>query len=107
MGASKKSLAANRYILSGSLKKKGISILRFVFNGIEKGTGVERKFFIELVMLNPWLSPSETVLGFKSRVNVSAEDLQNRSGVSSSVITALQEAGALADLPESNQISLF
>lgn len=77
MGASKKSLAANRYILSGSLKKKGISILRFVFNGIEKGTGVERKFFIELVMLNPWLSPSETVLGFKSRVNVSAEDLQN------------------------------
>ena len=28
-------------------------------------------------MLNPWLSPSETVLGFKSRVNVSAEDLQN------------------------------
>lgn len=38
---------------------------------------------------------------------ISAEDLQNRSGVSSSVITALQEAGALAGLPESNQISLF
>ena len=38
---------------------------------------------------------------------ISAEDLQIRSGVSSSVITALQEAGALADLPESNQISLF
>ena len=38
---------------------------------------------------------------------ISAEDLQLRSGVSSSVITALQEAGALAGLPESNQISLF
>lgn len=77
MGASKKSLAANRYRLSGSLKKNGINIWRFVFNGIEKGTGVERKFFIELAMLNPWLNPSECVLGFKSRVNVSAEDLQN------------------------------
>ncbi len=38
---------------------------------------------------------------------ISAEDLQLRSGVSSSVITALQESGALAGLPESNQISLF
>ena len=38
---------------------------------------------------------------------ISAEDLQLRSGVSSSVITALQEAGALSGLPESNQISLF
>ena len=38
---------------------------------------------------------------------ISAEDLQIRSGVSSSVITALQDAGALSDLPESNQISLF
>ncbi len=38
---------------------------------------------------------------------ISAEDLQIRSGVSSSVITALQESGALAGLPESNQISLF
>ena len=38
---------------------------------------------------------------------ISAEDLQLRSGVSTSVITALREAGALEDLPESNQISLF
>ncbi len=38
---------------------------------------------------------------------ISAEDLQLRSGVSSSVITALQESGALSGLPESNQISLF
>ncbi len=38
---------------------------------------------------------------------ISSEDLQVRSGVSSSVITALQTAGALRDLPETNQISLF
>lgn len=38
---------------------------------------------------------------------ISAEDLRLRSGVSNSVITALTEAGALRDLPETNQISLF
>ena len=30
-----------------------------------------------------------------------------RSGVGKSVVDSLREAGALGDLPESNQISLF
>ena len=37
----------------------------------------------------------------------SIEDLQGRAGVSSAVITALRETGALDGLPDSSQISLF
>ncbi|NMP37900.1 MAG: PolC-type DNA polymerase III [Clostridiales bacterium] len=37
----------------------------------------------------------------------SVDDLKSRSGVSSSVITTLREAGALDGLPESSQVSLF
>lgn len=77
MNISKKSSKINRYQLAGAQKKSGLNVWRFVFNGIEKVTGEERKFFIELSMLNPALSPDEAVLGFKARVNISAEDLQN------------------------------
>lgn len=63
--------------LKGSLKKNGIEFLRFVFNGIEKITGQERTFFIEIDFINPAANPSEPILGFKPRVNVSEEDLQN------------------------------
>ena len=38
---------------------------------------------------------------------ISCDDLRNRSGVSSSVMTMLGEAGALEGLPESSQMSLF
>lgn len=38
---------------------------------------------------------------------ISCDDLMARSGVGSAVVEALREAGALGDLPESNQISLF
>lgn len=38
---------------------------------------------------------------------ISAEDLRNRSGVSSSVIQSLRDMGALGDIPETNQLSLF
>lgn len=77
MGVSKKSIRANRHQLDGSLKKSGVNLWRFVFNGIESTTGLERKFFIELSMVNPGLSPLEPVLGFKTRVKISPEDLQN------------------------------
>ena len=38
---------------------------------------------------------------------ISCDDLRNRSGVSSSVMTMLGEAGALEGLPQSSQMSLF
>ncbi len=77
MSATKKCSKANRYQLNGALKKNGINIWRYTFNGVETVTGLERKFFVELSMVNPFLSQSEVVLGFKSRVNISTEDLQN------------------------------
>ncbi len=77
MSISKKSSKINRYQLAGSQKKSGINSWRFCFNGINKLTAQERKFFIEFTMLNPGLSPDEAILGFKPRVSISAEDLQN------------------------------
>ena len=77
MSVSKKALKLNRYKLGGAMKKNGINVWRFVFNGVENATGIERTFFIEFLMLNPFLSASKVLLGFKPCVNISAEDLQN------------------------------
>ncbi len=77
MSVSKKSIAANRYRLGGSLKKSGLNFWRFVFSGTDKDSGTERMFFVELFALNPYLSPADPVLGFKTRPNISEEDLQN------------------------------
>ena len=38
---------------------------------------------------------------------LSVEDFQTRAGVGKSVIESLQQAGALGNLPETNQLSLF
>ena len=77
MSVSKKAIGINRRRLSGSLRKNGYNLWRFVFNGTENITGLEKKFFIELAYINPMLSPAEAVLGFKSRRKISEEDLQN------------------------------
>ena len=77
MSVSKKAIRINRRRLSGSLRKNGYNLWRFVFNGTENITGLEKKFFIELAYINPMLSPAEAVLGFKSRRKISEEDLQN------------------------------
>ncbi|MCR5063796.1 MAG: hypothetical protein K6A89_10995 [Treponema sp.] len=61
---------------SGKKNKLGINIWRFFFNGINSISGSEQMFFIEFEMLNPFLSPSETILSFKTKVKFSAEDLQ-------------------------------
>lgn len=52
-------------------------LLRFIFYGSEKLSGTERAFFIELALVNPSISPDATVLGYKTRVNIKPEDLQN------------------------------
>lgn len=76
MGVSKKGLSNSRYLLSGGLKKNGIITWRYVFNATEAGNGNEKSFFLELEMLNPYLSPAEPVLGFKQRNALNSEDLQ-------------------------------
>lgn len=65
-----------KFGFTGSKKKLGLNIWRFVFNAVNTVTGAEQMFYIEFEMLNPWLSPDEVLLGFKTRVNISAEDLQ-------------------------------
>ncbi|MBR1911814.1 MAG: hypothetical protein IJ828_05605, partial [Treponema sp.] len=65
-----------RYMLAGSLKKNGFDRWRLVMNGFNTVTGADCTFFIEFYVLNPLLSPSECVLGFKSRLEKAPEDLQ-------------------------------
>ena len=43
----------------------------------------------------------------RNRADTSVEELQNMSGVSSAVMETLRQAGALGDLPDSNQLSFF
>ena len=65
-----------KFGLTGAKKKLGINNWRFVFNAVNTSTGAEQMFYIEFEMLNPWTSSDAVQLGFKPRVNISAEDLQ-------------------------------
>lgn len=76
MATTKKNNKDYKYGLLGSKKKLGVNFWRFIFNSTEKISGTEQIFIIELEMLNPWLSPSEPLLGFKPRVAVTEDDLQ-------------------------------
>ena len=46
-------------------------------------------------------------IGMNQIDKITVEDLQNRAKVSGAIIEKLGAAGALADLPESSQLSLF
>lgn len=74
---SKKSNALMKSKLTGSLKKNGFELYRFVFNAQEKVSGIEKSFFIECALINPYLNPEKVVLGFTPRVKINSEDLQN------------------------------
>ncbi|MBR7063744.1 MAG: hypothetical protein IKI31_01105 [Treponema sp.] len=76
MAVSKKNVFCSKFKPSSSLKKTGISLIRYVFSALEVESGAERLFFIELELLNPFLSPDAVVLGFKNRVSISEDDLQ-------------------------------
>jgi len=76
MGNSSKTANLARFGFTGSKKKFGINYWRFFFNALDKNSAAEQMFYIELEMLNPWVSPDKAVLGYKSRVTVKAEDLQ-------------------------------
>ena len=65
-----------KFGFTGAKKKLGINTWRFVFNAVNTSTGAEQMFYIEFEMLNPWTSSDTVQLGFKPRVNISAEDLQ-------------------------------
>lgn len=77
MGSYNKSSGLMKFKFNNTLKKSGIYCIRFIFNGTEKITGTEKTFFIEFSMINPYISQTEPILGFKPRINISPEDLQN------------------------------
>ena len=76
MAATKKSIKYSRYGLSGVSKKIGVNFWRCFFTAFEKNSATEQRFFLELEMLNPALSPTEPLLGFKPRVTITEDDLQ-------------------------------
>ena len=76
MAASKKTLKYSRYGLSGASRKIGVNFWRCFFTAFEKNSATEQKFFLELELLNPALSPAEPLLGFKPRVTITEDDLQ-------------------------------
>lgn len=76
MASSKKSIKLSKFGLNANKKKTGINLWRCFFNGTEKSTGAEATFFIEVELLNPWISPTEAMLGFAPRVTIKEEDLQ-------------------------------
>lgn len=76
MSVSKKALKRNEYKLKGSLRKCGFDRWRYVFNAVNRASGDERNFFIELSILNPAVSPQATVV-YESQVEKLGEsDLQ-------------------------------
>ena len=76
MGGTKKSIKYSRYGLSGTSKKIGVNFWRCFFTAFEKNSAAEQLFFLELEMINPAMSPSEPLLGFKPRITITEDDLQ-------------------------------
>lgn len=71
-----KSLKMSREGFNGKKNKQGINYWRFFFNARTQESASEKTFFLDFEMLNPWVSPAETLLGFKPRISFTQEDLQ-------------------------------
>ncbi len=76
MAVSKKYQHYDQYMLKGKLRFNGFERWRYVFTGVDKNTGSEKSFFIEIYLVNPLESPKNVVIAQKSRPVVSSEDLQ-------------------------------
>ena len=76
MAGSKISKRFDQYVLHGKLRQEGFERWRYVFSAFNKNSGQEKKFFIEMYMVNPAVSPKTAVLGQKSRLAISESDLQ-------------------------------
>lgn len=76
MAKSKNNKRFNNYVLRGRLRQSGYERWRYVFSAFGKITGQERKFFVELYIVNPGVSPKVAVISQKSRLAISESDLQ-------------------------------
>ena len=76
MAGSRKVRRFDQYVLRGKLRQEGFERWRYIFTALNKVTGQEKKFFIELYIVNPALSPKTAVISQKSRLAYSESDLQ-------------------------------
>ena len=66
----------DHYLLKGKLRQQGFERWRYVFSAVSKVSGQEKKFFVELYIVNPAVSPKVADLSQKSRLAYSESDLQ-------------------------------
>lgn len=76
MAVSKLNKRYDQYILRGRLRSQGYERWRYIFSAFSRTQGIERKFFVELYIVNPSVSPKTPVLSQKSRLALSESDLQ-------------------------------
>lgn len=76
MAGSKINQHYDQYVLKGKLRHEGFERWRYVFSAVNNETNQEKKFFVELYMLNPGISPKMVIIGQKSRLALSESDLQ-------------------------------
>lgn len=77
MATSKKISGLEQYLLRGKLKSEGFERWRYSFKGFNKLSGSEKRFFIEMYLVNPSVSPNVAVIAQKSRVSLNSEyDIQ-------------------------------
>lgn len=86
--SSKKYRRFDNYLLKGRLRRNGFERTRYVFTGINKASGIQRTFFIELYYVNPLVSPKEPVIAQKNRPVITDASLQYALSMVSSMDTA-------------------
>ena len=95
MANSKVNKRFDQYVLRGKLRQEGFERWRYVFSAFSKATGQERKFFVELFIVNPGISPKVAVLSQKSRLALSESDLQYALAGTASAAHANDEIAVL------------
>ncbi len=91
MSASKKYSHYENYLLKGKFRRNGFERWRYVFTGLNRTTGDQRTFFIELYYINPLISPDKPILAQKSRPKISESDLQYALAGTASAQSVSQE----------------
>lgn len=81
----------DQYVLRGKLRHEGYERWRYIFTGVNTVTNQEKRFFIELYIVNPGLSPKTPVIAQKSRLAISESDLQYVLAGTSSAQSANEE----------------
>ncbi len=78
MATSKKISSFEQYLLSGKLRSDGFQRCRYSFCANSVATGAEKRFFVELYLVNPSVSPNVPVIAQRNRVSTtsSAAEIQ-------------------------------